>query len=251
MRSLVIGNWKMNPASFSEAKSLFEATRQTVERVKSVNVVVAPSTLYLRELKTAYKGRRIAFAVQNAHAEALGAHTGDISLTQAKDAGASYALIGHAERRALGETNDDTRKKVAATLALKMTPVLCVGESKRTVSGEHYGVVKEQVRAGFADVPPAQAARVIVVYEPLWTIGGDTTMSPRDMHEMAIFIRKAIVDLHGASGMNIKILYGGSVDETNAGAMIADGDVDGLLVGRASIDAAKFASLLSAIDRVS
>ena len=198
--------------------------------------------LHLREL-----AHQVLVGVGLAHAHG----GGEISLAQARDAGASYVIVGHAERRDMGETNDDTRKKVAAAFALKMTPILCVGERERTASGEHFNLVKEQLRAGCADVAPAQVGRVIVTYEPLWTIGGSKTMSPRDMHEMAIFIRKSVVDLKGESGMSIKILYGGSVDETNAGVMLRRGDVHGLLVGRASEDAAKFSALLQAIEHVS
>lgn len=260
MKSIIVGNWKMNPSTTREAKQLFDATKRAADGARHITVVVAPPSIFLRELKRRYKGRRILFAVQNARAEAGGAYTGEISLAQAKDAGASYVIIGHAERRGMGETNDDTRKKVAAALALKMTPILCVGEKERTQGGEHYALVKEQLRAGLADVQPSQLKQIFVVYEPLWTIGKDTAMSPRDMHEMAIFIRKSIVDLSSRGGsasggkghdaaMKIKILYGGSVDSTNVAAMRTDGDVHGFLVGRASISAAQVTSLLQALEK--
>jgi triosephosphate isomerase len=248
MKSLVVGNWKMNPGTMREARKLFEATKKAAEKTKSVAVVVAPPAIFLRELRSSYKGKRVAFAAQHANSEAGGAFTGETSLAQFKDAGAAYAIVGHAERRGMGETNDDTRKKVAAALALKIIPILCVGETSRNSDGEYFTVVKEQLRAGLADVVAAKLSGVIVTYEPLWTIGRDLAMSPRDMHEMAIFVRKSIVELKGAAGMNIKILYGGSIDETNAGAMLREGDVVGLLVGRASEDAAKFGSLLQAIE---
>jgi len=248
MKSLVIANWKMNPATAREAKKLFEATRKATEGAPHVSLVVAPPPIFFSEIRKSYKGKKIAFAAQNARAEAGGAFTGEISLGEYKDAGASYVIVGHAERRAMGETNEDTGKKVAAALALKMTPVLCVGEMKRGAGGEHFEVVRAQLRAGFAGVEAPHTARVIVVYEPLWTIGADKAMSPRDMHEMAIFIRKSIVDLKGPVGMNIKILYGGSVDGNNAPDMLKNGDVHGLLVGRASEDGIKLASLLEAIE---
>ena len=189
MKSLVIANWKMNPATAREAKKLFEATKKAIEVAKSVSLVVAPPSIYFRELRSGYKGKRIVFAAQNARAEAGGAFTGEMSVAQYKDAGASYVIVGHAERRAMGETNEDTGKKVSAALALKMTPVLCVGETKRGAGGEHFDFVRAQLRAGFAGVDAAQAARVAVAYEPIWAIGAQAAMSPRDMHEMAIFIR--------------------------------------------------------------
>lgn len=247
MKSIVVANWKMSPATWREAKKLFEATKEAAHRAKNVTVIVAPPMLYTRELRAAYKGGRIAFAIQNAHFESVGAYTGEISLAQAKDSGVEYAIIGHAERRAIGESNDDTRKKVAVALSLNITPILCIGESKRNLDGEYFNVVKEQLRIGLADVAPAQLRRVLIAYEPLWIIGGATTISPRDMHEMVIFIRKTIIAFSGEKGMSIKILYGGSIDETNAATMLRDGDVHGLLVGRASEDREKFASLISAL----
>lgn len=248
-RALVIANWKMNPPTFKGAQKLLEATKKAAEASKT-SVVIAPPALFLRELAARSHGRRIAFAVQHAHFEESGAHTGEISIRQVRETKASYVLIGHAERRALGETNDDTRKKVSATLASGLTALLCVGETKRTSSGEYFTYITEQLRTALADVTTARLAKVIIIYEPLWTIGADTTMSPRDMHEMAIFIRKTIVDMHGEAGHKIKILYGGSLNAENTPAMLEGGDIHGLLVGRASWDAVEFAHLLKAVGTV-
>lgn len=237
----------MNPPTWTEAKRLFDAERKAAEKAKKASVIVAPPAIFLRELAAMYRGSKIAFAIQHAHFDAGGAHTGEISLAQAKDARAKFVLIGHAERRASGETNDDTRKKVAAALSLKVTPILCVGESSRSDDGEHFELVREQLHAALADVAAFQLSRVLLVYEPLWTIGKEKAMEARQMHEMAIFIRKCVVESHGEVGRNMKILYGGSVDEKNAAAMLHDGDVIGFLVGRASIDPQKFSALLQAI----
>src|ERR1700733_14184665 len=114
MKSLVVANWKMNPASWPDAKKLFEATKKAGEGAPHVGLVVAPPAIYLRDIKALYKGKKIAFAAQHARAETSGEYTGDVSLTQYKDAGASYVIVGHAERRGAGETNEDTGKKVAA-----------------------------------------------------------------------------------------------------------------------------------------
>ncbi len=250
MKAIVVANWKMNPATWRDAKKLFEAERKAAEGAKNSVVIIAPPAIYLRDLSSGYRGKKISFALQNAHAEAVGAHTGDISLAQGKDARASYVLIGHAERRELGETDDDVRKKVLAALALKMIPILCVGEKERTQSGAHFEVVRAQLRTTLAEVAPAALKNILVTYEPRWTIGKDTTMNPREMHEMSIFIRKCIVELSGDTGHSMKILYGGSVDEKNAVAMLQHGDVRGFLVGRASKNALEFAKLLQAIDTV-
>ena len=247
MKSLLVANWKMNPTILKDAKKLLEVTKKAADTAKNVTIVVAPPTIYLRELRAFYKGKKLAFAVQNAHAEAAGSFTGETSMVQAKDAGATYVIVGHAERRAMGETNDDTQKKVAAAVALSMQPILCVGETKREPDGEHLSFIKDQLKAGFADIPVAKIPRVTIAYEPVWAIGATAAMNPRDMHEMAIFIRKTIVGLYGEKGMTVKILYGGSIDDGNAAAMLTHGDVAGLLVGRASADAEKFPALVKAI----
>jgi len=230
---------------------LFDATKKVAEKCPAISLIVAPPALYLRDLASGYRGKRISFAIQNAHAEASGAYTGEISLAQARDAGASYVLVGHSERRAMGETDEDTQKKVSAALKAKMTPILCVGESLRAQGGEHFNIVAEQLRVGLRDVPPEKITKVILAYEPVWAIGGETTMSPRDMHTMAIFIRKTIVGIYGDVGHKVKILYGASVGEKNASAMVREAHVHGFIVGHVSTDAERFAALLKVIQNES
>lgn len=237
----------MNPATFREAKLLFDATKKAAEKSKSTQIIVAPPAVFLRNLAIGYRGR-IAFAIQHGFQESVGAHTGEISFAQASDARATYALIGHAERRAMGETNEHTRLKVSAALKSEITPILCVGEVTRDSTGQHFAFIREQLRSGLADVTPSLVKRVIIAYEPVWAIGATKPMTPRDMHEMAIFIRKAIVEFFGEGGMETKILYGGSIDEISAPAMLREGDVRGLLVGRASAEAAKITKLLAVVE---
>ncbi len=237
----------MNPGSWKEAKALFEETKKAVAKVRTLSVVVAPPSLYLREIVALNKSGKIALAVQHAQYEDTGAYTGDVSFAQARDSKVTHAIIGHAERRAQGETNDDTRKKITAALAHKMTPILCVGEKERTMTGEYFDVVREQVRTALKDVPPAKLTKVIVAYEPVWAIGAPTPMKPRDMHEMAIFIRKTIIETYGEIGHDVSVLYGGAVDSTNAPAMREEGDVAGFLVGRASADRDKMTALIRSL----
>lgn len=248
MKVVVVANWKMNPPTLREAKALFEAERKSAEKAKKAHVIIAPPAIFLRDLIKAYRGSKVAFAIQHAHYESGGAHTGELSLAQAKDARVKYAIIGHAERRTLGESDDDTRKKVAAALSLSITPIFCVGERERRDDGEHFELIREQMHAGLADVAASSLSRILIVYEPLWTIGKEKAMEASQMHEMAIFIRKCVVESHGEAGRSIKILYGGSVDEKNAGVMLREGDVIGFLVGRASLDPKKFPALLSVIN---
>ncbi len=234
-----------------EAKTLFETTKKTAEKCSKVHLIIAPPAIYLHELASGYRGTKISFSAQNAHFEASGAYTGETSIAQAREAGSDYVLVGHSERRAMGETNDDTRKKVSAALAQKITPILCVGETNRTSSGEHFSIVAEQLRTALADVAPAKISKVFIAYEPVWAIGGETTMSPRDMHSMAIFIRKTIVGIYGDIGHSMKILYGAAVGEKNALAMLREGDVRGFLVGHVSIEAERFSALLKVLQNES
>jgi len=237
----------MNPATFDGARKLLESTKKALEHTQGITVIVAPPAVYLRELRAAYRGSKMAFAAQNAHFEAGGAHTGEMSMRMVSDAHATHVIIGHAERRAAGETNEDTQKKAEAALAEGLIPILCVGESARDPGGQHFEFIRQQLHVGLQNVSPAKLARVIIAYEPIWAIGATAAMNPRDMHEMAIFIRKSLVDLHGSAGQKLKILYGGSIEESNAPDMLLGGDVDGLLVGRASTETDRVERLLSAI----
>lgn len=245
MKCLIVANWKMHPESFAEAKELSRVTKKALAKASGVTLVVAPPALYLREL--AKGDGSVAWAIQRARAEWSGAFTGDIALKQAKDAGASHVIIGHAESRAAGETNALVRERVAAALMIGMTPIVCIGEERRTPDGAHFRLIEEQLRFALADVPPGAVKKVILAYEPLWAIGATRPMSTRDMHEMSIFLRKSAVALVGSPAMSIRVLYGGAVDETTAAPMILEGDVAGLLVGRASLDAERFAALLISV----
>ena len=247
MKSIVVANWKMNPQTMHDAKRLFESTRKAAEGASSVSIIVAPPSIFLRELIGGYKGRKLSFAAQNAHFQKDGAHTGEISMVEVKDSKTSGIIIGHAERRALGETNEETRAKVNAALAEKLLPIFCIGEHKRSGSGEHFLFVKEQLRSGLQDVAPGNLGKITIAYEPVWAIGATEAMSTRQMHEMAIFIRKSLVGSHGEKAMKMKVLYGGSIDETNAREMVVDAGVQGLLVGRASTDPERFTALVRSL----
>lgn len=245
MKFLVVANWKMNPGTWKEAKKLFEETKRMSALLK-VPVIVAPPALFLREIGALRRGK-VGLAAQNVHFEQTGSYTGEISAFQTKDAKAQCALVGHAERRARGETDDDVRKKVATLLALEMTPILCIGEEVRDDEGVHFTSVREQLLTALRDVPVQKIAKILIAYEPVWAIGAAEPMRPHDMHEMSIYIRKALVEKYGEVGHKPMILYGGAVDGANVGAMLEHGGVKGFLVGRASVDAKRLAELLRAV----
>jgi triosephosphate isomerase len=243
MKSLIVANWKMHPATYAEAKKLFDATKKAIESYQQLSLVIAPPALFLRELSKGYRGK-ISFATQGAQAEDSGAQTGEHSLAQMKHVRCSHAIVGHAERRARGETDAQIAAQVTHALELGMTPILCVGEHTRTADGAHFAFVREQLRLALVNIKAPHVKKIIIAYEPVWAIGAPAPMSPHDMHEMSIFIRKSVVAQHGPAAMDIRILYGGAVDETNAEAMMRNGDVYGFLVGRASVDAIRFAKLI-------
>jgi triosephosphate isomerase len=247
MKSILVANWKMNPATFKEAKSLFDATRKALEKTKSVSLIIAPPTIFLRDLTRHYGGRRIQFALQHVSAEMGGAFTGEVSLPQGKDAKISHCIIAHAERRAMGETNDDARRKIVAALAQKITPILCIGEATRDASGTYFNLIKEQLRIALLDIPAQKLNQILIAYEPVWAIGAAKPMDARSMHEMSIFIHKCLTESHGKEGMNVKILYGGAVDDSNVLSMLREGEVQGFLVGRASVDPTKVSALIRSL----
>lgn len=246
MKAIVVANWKMHPQTFKEAKRLFDGTKKAIEAAKGVSVIVAPPAVFVRELSKGYRGR-IAFATQGARAEAEGAFTGDVSLAEMKDARCTYAIIGHAERRAKGETNEDAAAQLKASLTLGMAPVLCVGEGERSADGRHFSFIKEELRSALSGIKPADIKKLLIAYEPVWAIGAAKPMTARDMHEMSIFIRKCVVESVGETGMDVRILYGGSIDEHSARPMIEQAQVHGLLVGRASVDIGIFSALLESL----
>ena len=248
MKALIIANWKMNPATYKEAKSLAETTKAVSAKAKDVTVVIAPPSLYLRELSKS-KTTKISWAVQHARTNDTGANTGDISIAQSKDSGATYVIMGHAERRDMGETDQSVKTKLVRALELNMTPIVCIGEPTRAADevGAHFEYVRGQIRTIFSGISVPALKKILIVYEPRWTIGGTVSMTPHDMHEMSVFIRKVLVESHGESGLQVQVLYGGSINETNAVSMLQNGDVKGLLIGHASVDAQQFSTLIRSI----
>ncbi len=253
MRSpLVVANWKMHPATLAEAKRLLAETRAALRRSRGVRLVVAPPAVFLAALSGRSAGRGISFAIQDVDPGRVGPATGDISAAMAKDAGARYAIVGHSERRAKGETNGIVAAKARAALEGGLAVILCVGEGRRDAHGSHLAVVREEVAAVLRTAPPRLLRKLIVAYEPLWAIGksaGDA-MTPRALHEMVIFIRKVIAEERGVPlARRVPVLYGGSVEGANAEALLAEGRADGLLLGRASLRGESLGRVLALASR--
>lgn len=249
MKKIVIGNWKMNPNTLDEAKRIYRSIKNISTKCTSTEVVVCPPYVYLHSFLKTKKDLPIYIGAQNSFFEEQGAFTGEISPNMLKDLGVKYVIVGHSERRSMGETDESISKKIQILLELDIHPVLCIGEKERDIGGAYLGFIKDQIKNSLDKVSKKNFSNLIVAYEPLWAIGAKEAMSPRDILEMSLFIKKVISDIYGHDkAISIPILYGGSVNFRNAGDIITQGQVNGLLVGRESVNPPGFGELLKTVD---
>jgi triosephosphate isomerase len=244
---LIVGNWKMNgtAASLAEIQALGAILAQT----PSTRCVVAicPPTTILAAASALGATSGILTGGQDCHGEAFGAHTGDVSAPMLADAGAQYVIVGHSERRAdHGETDADVRDKAQAALLARLTPIICVGESEaQRGDGVADATVIAQLRASVPDSAPQ--GRVVIAYEPIWAIGTGVTPTLADIEAMHTLIRTELLKRFGVAGEVIPVLYGGSLKPANARDILALANVNGGLVGGASLLAKEFAAIISAV----
>ena len=239
MKSLVFAaNWKMNQAP-ADAEAFMRAFTQQHPRQQDRRVLFFPSAVALHVVVEAVKNRTdLGAGVQNIHWEDKGAFTGETSATLARAAGARHVLVGHSERRhVFGETDEESGKKVAATVKAGLTPTICVGETlAQREAGETINVVLRQLRAAVAGIETSALASAIIAYEPVWAIGTGKNATPDDASVVHTAIRAELVKVCGGGGAAIPILYGGSVNKTNVASLLAVAEVNGVLVGGASLD---------------
>jgi triosephosphate isomerase len=241
-------NWKMNHGP-TDAKAFLRTFLVHYARRADRSVAFFPPALTLHAVTEALRERPdIVVGVQNIHWEPKGAFTGEVSAPIARDAGARLVLVGHSERRhVFGETDEQTGLKCSATVAAGLTPMLCVGEKlDERESGEAEAVVIRQLRAGFAKLQPNQIATALVAYEPVWAIGTGKTAAPSDASSMHAVVRRVLKELAGDRAAHIPVLYGGSVSRGNVAELIGTPEVDGVLVGGASLDADGWATIVRA-----
>lgn len=238
-------NWKMNHAP-ADAEAFIRHFLVYYPKSQDRTVIIFPSALSLPAVSAALKDRSdIKLGVQNIHWEDLGAYTGENSAVIARGAGARYVLVGHSERRhVFGETDEQTGKKAAAAVRAGLTPLICVGEKlDERERGETIPVVIRQLRAAVAGIDRNHIATSLVAYEPVWAIGTGKNATPADASTVHAKLREELRTLTGERGEAVSILYGGSVNRGNAPALLAASDVDGLLVGGASLDAEGWATI--------
>lgn len=244
---VIAGNWKMYK-TIAEAQDFWEQI-QNREKAPGVEAVICAPFLALPALVEAAGNSEIGIGAQNVHWEQEGAYTGEISANMLKQLGVSYAIVGHSERRAyFAETDETVNKKAKALLQADIVPIVCVGEQlEERENNETKRVVKRQVTNALADLRSSEVKRLIVAYEPVWAIGTGKTATADDANDVIGYIRKVIADLYDQQVANeVRIQYGGSVKPGNIGSFMSQPDIDGALVGGASLDPDSFWALVEA-----
>jgi triosephosphate isomerase (TIM) len=246
-RRVIAGNWKMYKTQ-GEARAFIAALAPLVAPANHCDIIVAPPFTALAAAVEAARGTSIAVSAQDLHWEKEGAFTGEISARMIAEAGCRYVIIGHSERRQLfGETDASVNKKIQAALGASLIPVVCVGETlQERESGHMQSVLRRQFSDGFAALTAEQLSRILIAYEPVWAIGTGRTATPELAAEAHRFLRGlASTAFSSEPASRLRILYGGSVKPENARGLMAQEEIDGALVGGASLDAKSFAAIVN------
>jgi triosephosphate isomerase len=246
---IIAGNWKMNTLR-SDAVALAQGVRERCDAIAGVGKIVCPPYVYLRDVAEAIAGSTIALGAQNVHWEEKGAFTGEISVTQVAEV-ARYVIIGHSERRQyFGETDETVNKRVASALAHGLKPIMCVGETlEQRQAGQTTDVLVRQTRGGIGDLKID--GDFIIAYEPVWAIGTGLAADGATAEEAIAQIRATVREIAGDAAESIRVLYGGSVTPDNIAEFMREPDIDGGLIGGASLKAESFAALVEGASAVS
>ena len=250
MKSLIVGNWKCNPTSLTEAKRLFDSIKKGVRNIKNVEVVICPPFVYLSELKIQSPGPKL--GAQNCFWEDSGAFTGEVSTKMIKDLGCKYVIVGHSERRRyFRETNLAVNKKIKSVLQNKLKAILCVGETEEEKKrGEFSEVIKTQVEKGLKKIPRTRINEIVIAYEPIWAIGTGKACQPVQAQVMNLLIRKILTRFYNRSiAEKIPVLYGGSINKENALSYLKESRMAGLLIGGVSLKSKEFIGIVKDASR--
>jgi triosephosphate isomerase (TIM) len=246
-RPLIAGNWKMNTLRAS-AVALAEGVAKAAEKVQGVELAVCPPSCYLEAVDRAIAGSQVVLGAQNMYHEREGAFTGELSAAMLRDLGCTYVILGHSERRhILGENDADINKKVHAALAAELIPILCVGELlAEREAGQTMAVIRRQFDGSLAGISPEQMKTLVIAYEPVWAIGTGKVATPAQAEEVHLGLRKIIAERYNSSLAEVvRILYGGSVKPDNAAELLKQPDIDGALVGGASLKVDQFMGIVA------
>ncbi len=247
-KPLIAGNWKMNLLRDS-CISLVHLLKHKIPNPSNVDVAVCPPSVYLHDVGETLRGSSIALGAQNMYHEKEGAFTGEISGAMLKDLGCSYVILGHSERRQLlNESDSDVNRKIIAALRSELIPIVCVGETlQEREGGITTKVISDQMKGSLAKLSSDQGVQLVIAYEPVWAIGTGKTATPAQAEEVHAQIRNLLNDFFGRTAAeSIRILYGGSVKAENASELLAQPNIDGALVGGASLKAADFSAIVAA-----
>ncbi len=248
---LMAGNWKMNNTIPEAVVLTQQLCNQYNRKWDDVDVVICPPSIDLKSAYTVldFDKTKISLGAQNVHWEESGAFTGEVSIPMIKDAGCEYCIVGHSERREMfNETDTSVNRKVKALVAAGIAPIMCVGESLALRdSGEYLEFITAQVRAGLAGLDELDMKQVVVAYEPIWAIGTGRTATPEQAQEVCAAIRAVLAEMFGAETADAaRVLYGGSMNVGNVESLLAQADIDGGLIGGASLKADSFRQLVEA-----
>lgn len=245
-KPIIVGNWKMNNTQ-AETKALIEALKPLLAEIKHVEIAVAPTFTSLQAAGAALQNSNIALSAQNISYASSGAYTGEVAPAMLKELGVSMAIIGHSERRTLfGESDEAVAKRVRCALDNDITPIMCIGETlEERESGKTFDIVLAQLQKGLALIKAEEAPRVVLAYEPVWAIGTGKTATPEQAQEVHAAIRLKLAQIFSPEiSEKIRIQYGGSVKASNAAELLGKKDIDGALVGGASLKADEFTGII-------
>ncbi len=242
IRPLVVGNWKMHK-TVREAVDFVGRLKARLKEKGETTVAVAPPFTALYPVAEALKGSGIFLAAQNVCDREEGAYTGEVSACMLIDAGCEFVIVGHSERRAFfGEGNDLINRKIKAAAKYGLKPIFCAGETLyERESGETSAVVERQLKEGLKDISASDTARIVIAYEPVWAIGTGKTATPGQAADVHVFIRETVEKMFGKdASQDVSVIYGGSVNPANIDALMAEQEINGVLVGGASLDVESF-----------
>ena len=241
----------MNPKTVNEALNLFDSVRKSAEKLKNIQTIICPPDIFLGEIAKKKRGKKVSIGAQDVSVMKKGAFTGEISVAMLKNLGVEYVIVGHSERRALGDSDEIVYEKLKLVLDAGIKAILCVGEKERNETGEYFEFLARQIKSAASADLKGKIKNLIIAYEPIWAIGktADEAIDASSLHEMVLFIKKVLTEIFGKTAADkTSVLYGGSVENENADDLIKNSEINGFLVGHESLDAEKISEILEVVN---
>jgi len=250
-KKIIVGNLKMNMETISMREEYLKDSKEVYENItENIDIVLCPQTLYVEHFLQFFENTKIKIGSQDCFWETYGSYTGQISPKTVKSMGAKYVIIGHSERRGLGESCVEVTKKCLTALRVGLIPIVCVGYVYNNNNGDETVAVGESVKSILNEVSKEELKKVVFAYEPVWAIGSGKIPSVDDIYTMVLYIKKLIKNHYSTVDIDTKVLYGGSVSPQNISNIIVDAHVDGVLIGGVSLQAERFAQVIKIVDNI-